>query len=90
MCSEVRTSSHYRSLNYWQHVRTVTSSAHITSHLDGVTVDHHKYDAAGVCCTADTEVQEVLLQAGGQDEGLFTAGDNISLVTQALQQNSEV
>lgn len=55
-----------------QTVAAITYFAHVTSYLDGVTVDHHKYDAAGVCCTADTKVQEVFLQTGGQDKGLFT------------------
>lgn len=40
------------------------------SHLYGITVNHHKYDAAGVCLTANTKVQEVLLQTGRQDQWL--------------------
>lgn len=46
-----------------------------SSHLYGITVNHHKYDAAGVCCTANTKVQEVVLQTGRQDQWLFTPGD---------------
>lgn len=27
-----------------------------SSYLYGITVNHHKYDAAGVCCTVNTKV----------------------------------
>lgn len=56
---------------YLHDFATITSSARVTSHLDGVAVDHHEYDAAGVCDAADAEVQDVVLHAGGQDEGLY-------------------
>lgn len=54
-----------------QNVAIVTSAGHGTAHLDGVAVDDHEYDAAGVGGAADAEVQDVLLHTGGQDEGLF-------------------
>lgn len=45
------------------------------SHLYGIAVNHHKYDAAGVSCTPNTEVQEVVPQTGRQDQWLLTPGD---------------
>lgn len=59
-----------------QNVAIVTSAGHGTAHLDGVAVDDHEYDAAGVGGAADAEVQDVLLHTRGQDKGLFKKKKN--------------
>lgn len=42
------------------------------AHLYGVTVHHHKYDAAGMCGTAHAKVQGVVFQTWGQNQRLVT------------------
>lgn len=41
-----------------------------TSYLYGITVHHHKYDAAGVRCAAHAKVQQVVHQTWGQNQWL--------------------